>query len=231
MAEAQLQQFLEKVAQLNAFVALSEAHPELRAALSDCNHHHEVVALARAWGFEIGRRWGDPGPGTISAATVASSPPAGDGNLLAGAPPSTGHEQVQVLLQAPGMRLERIHSCLAATPANGWYEQEEHEWVLLLSGSARLQFADEPVVRDLAVGDSLLITPGRRHRVVATDPAPGTVWLALFWGPGADRGPAAPANTLQPGQPPPPPDLPGPPDRYRSPAATQSPSGPAQSNR
>jgi len=33
MAEADLQQFLEKVRQLNAFVALSERQPQLRAAL------------------------------------------------------------------------------------------------------------------------------------------------------------------------------------------------------
>ncbi|NDH40706.1 MAG: ATP-dependent protease subunit HslV [Gammaproteobacteria bacterium] len=30
-------------------------------------------------------------------------------------------------------------------------------------------------------GDSLLISPHRRHRVVTTDPHPGTLWLALFW--------------------------------------------------
>ena len=35
MAEAQLQQFLEKVRQLNAFVALSEASPELRQQLAE----------------------------------------------------------------------------------------------------------------------------------------------------------------------------------------------------
>ena len=35
--------------------------------------------------------------------------------------------------------------------------------------------------RALSRGDQLLIAAGRRHRVEATDPAPGTVWLALFW--------------------------------------------------
>jgi cupin 2 domain-containing protein len=33
------------------------------------------------------------------------------------------------------------------------------------------------------VGDSLLIPPHRRHQLLATDPDPGTVWLALFWRP------------------------------------------------
>lgn len=194
MAEAELQQFLAKVRQLNAFVALSEAQPELKAALRDCSHHHQVVALARDWGFEIGRRWGEP-----------AAPPQGDGNLLGGSVPAEGEEHIEVLVSAPGLRLERIHSCQAQTPPHQWYDQREHEWVLLLRGSARLQFADEPSPRDLAMGDCLLITPGRRHRVVATDPAPGTVWLALFWGDGADRGPAAPTSRPQPGPPPPPP--------------------------
>jgi cupin 2 domain-containing protein len=36
MAEAQLLQFLDKVSQLNAFVALSEADPGLRQALAAC---------------------------------------------------------------------------------------------------------------------------------------------------------------------------------------------------
>ena len=62
MAEAQLQQFLEKVRQLNAFVALSEAEPSLRQALQECSDHHGVVELARSRGFEIGRRWGETDP-------------------------------------------------------------------------------------------------------------------------------------------------------------------------
>ena len=40
MAEAQLQQFLKKIEQLNAFVALSEAQPELRQWLRDLSLIH-----------------------------------------------------------------------------------------------------------------------------------------------------------------------------------------------
>lgn len=170
MAEAQLQQFLRKVAALNAFVALSEADPALRAALRDCSSHHEVVQLARRHGHEIGRRWGEDDPGA-----------AGDGNLLAGPCPAAGAETTTVLLERPGLRLERIHSCAAVSPEGFWYDQPGHEWVTLLQGSARLQFATEPRPRDLSRGDSLLIEPHRRHRLVATDPEPGTVWLALHW--------------------------------------------------
>lgn len=166
MAEAQLQQFLEKVRQLNAFVALSEADPKLRAALRDCSHHHEVVALARLHGFEIGRRWGD---GQTTS------------NLLSGPCPAAGEEDTSLLAEGPGWRLVRIHSCQAASPPGFWYDQPEAEWITLLQGSARLRFADEAEARELGHGDSLLINPHRRHRLEATDPSPGSVWLALFW--------------------------------------------------
>ena len=184
MAEAQLQQFLEKVRQLNAFVALSEANPELRQQLQGCSHHHEVVQLASRHGFEIGRRWGE-----AASPTNATGGPGGhdDSNLLSGPGPMAGEETTTVLIEQPGLRLERIHSCQSSSPPDFWYNQSEHEWVVLLQGSAQLQFADEEVPRQLSQGDCLLISAGRRHRVVSTDPAPGCVWLALFWPP-ADAG-------------------------------------------
>lgn len=170
MAEAQLQQFLAKVNALNAFVALSEADPALRAALTACSNHHEVVELARRSGFEIGRRWGEPD----------GTPPAAD-NLLGGALPPAGSERTTVLLQTQHWRLERIHSIKASSAAGFWYDQPEHEWVLLLQGSALLQVEGEPQPTALSRGDQLLIPARRRHRLLATDPDPGTVWLALFW--------------------------------------------------
>jgi cupin 2 domain-containing protein len=174
MAEEQLLQFLEKVRQLNALVARSEAEPDLRRRLAACTSHAEVVRLARAEGFEIGRRWGE------SEAPME----AGEANLLGGACPAEGQERSQLLLQAPGLRLERIHSCAAASPEGFWYDQAEHEWVTLLQGSALLAFADDSGPLALHRGDSLLIPAHRRHRLLATDPAPGTIWLALFWGAG-----------------------------------------------
>lgn len=196
MAEEQLQTFLEKVRQLNAFVAQSEAQPELRAALAACSSHHEVVALARAQGYDIGKRWGEP------VADQQPGKPLGAGNLLQSPCPPAGEERLDVLLQSPDLRLERIHSCAHSTASGQWYDQPQSEWVLLLRGSARLRFEDEAETRDLAVGDSLLIAPRRRHRVVATDPDPGTLWLALFWTPSPSGWKNAPASTPPTGSPP-----------------------------
>ena len=58
MSEQHYQQFLFKVRQLNAFVALVESDAKLRRELVDCSEHDEVVRLASRLGFEIGRRWG-----------------------------------------------------------------------------------------------------------------------------------------------------------------------------
>ncbi|MFM8525691.1 MAG: Nif11 domain/cupin domain-containing protein [Cyanobacteriota bacterium] len=192
MAEEQLQQFLAKVGQLNAFVALVDQDPGLRQRLRDCSSHHQVVDLAQEQGFTIGRRWGE-----------AETPPRGDGNLLSGDCPPEGLERVQVLLVQPELRLERIHSCRASSPKGFWYDQPELEWVLLLRGSARLQFADESEPRDLSVGETLLIPPHRRHRLLETDGPPGTIWLALFCGDGDRHGTDAPASTSLTGTPPP----------------------------
>jgi cupin 2 domain-containing protein len=177
MADADLERFLDKIQQLNAFVALSERNPDVREALRLCTHHNEVVALARRHGFEIGRRWGEP----LAPGAPPPSAPHPITSLLDGPVPPTGEERVQVLVQTDHWRLERIHSCDASSPAGFWYEQAELEWVCVLSGRASLQFADEVSPRQLETGDSLVITPLRRHRLVATDPPPGTIWLALFW--------------------------------------------------
>ena len=177
MAEAQLRLFREKVRQLHAFLALCDSRPPLLQELTDCSHHDQVVALARREGFEIGRRWGETDPTPSSPGTRAVLEAFHDPC------PSPGSERTEVLLQSQLLRVERIHSCAAATPEGRWYDQDEHEWVILLQGRAQLRFSDEASDRALAEGESLLIQAGRRHRVTATDPAPGTVWLALFWRP------------------------------------------------
>jgi len=178
MAEAQLQQFLTKVAQLNAFVSRCQSQSDLLQSLRDCSHHQQVVDLAQSMGFDIGRRWGD----SLGSATK------GRDSLLAGTIPAQGQETSQILVETDGFRLLRLHSCSACSPPGFWYDQAEAEWVCLLQGSARLQFADEDVERELNRGDSLMIAPHRRHRLVATDGGEGTIWLALFWKPDSGNG-------------------------------------------
>jgi len=104
-------------------------------------------------------------------------PPA---NLLGDLPDARGGEVTEILLAAPGVRIERIVSLGQASPPGSWYDQDEAEWVMLLAGAARLRFADQKTDRVLGPGDFVPIAPHRKHRVEWTDPAVPTVWLAIF---------------------------------------------------
>jgi cupin 2 domain-containing protein len=59
MPEEDLIRFLEKVAQLQDLVQSLDGHPDRREQLACCASHNEVVMLSKAWGYDIGRRWGE----------------------------------------------------------------------------------------------------------------------------------------------------------------------------
>jgi cupin 2 domain-containing protein len=101
-------------------------------------------------------------------------------NLLSSLPDTSVGEITEALLSARGVRLERIVSHGQVSPPGYWYDQDEAEWVLVLSGSARLAIAGDREDRLLREGDALFLPPHCRHRVTWTDPDIPTVWLALF---------------------------------------------------
>jgi cupin 2 domain-containing protein len=100
-------------------------------------------------------------------------------NLLTGLPARLPAERVDVLLEAGGVRLERIVSTGHATAPGQWYDQDTEEWVAVLAGRALLRFEDEAAAVAMAPGDHLTIAAHRRHRVEWTSPDEPTVWLAL----------------------------------------------------
>ena len=102
-------------------------------------------------------------------------------NLLRDLPDASSAEITETLVVRPGMRIERIVSHGQATSPGFWYDQDETEWVLLLSGAARLRFEDESDTRHLGPGDWVEIAAHRGHRVDWTDPHQPTVWLAIFY--------------------------------------------------
>ncbi len=101
-------------------------------------------------------------------------------NLFAGLPPPGPKEAVTVLLERPGLRLERIVSHGQASPEDFWYDQPEGEWVMVVRGAARLRLAGEAEDRTLGPGDHIYLAPHLKHRVTWTAPGEPTVWLALF---------------------------------------------------
>jgi cupin 2 domain-containing protein len=99
-------------------------------------------------------------------------------NLFDAIPADLRNELTQTLLAAPPLRIERIVSYGHTSPPGVWYDQDEDEWVLLLSGAARLRFDCEVV--ELKAGSFLNIPAHRRHRVEWTEPDQRTIWLAIF---------------------------------------------------
>ncbi|MBR9909798.1 MAG: cupin domain-containing protein [Gammaproteobacteria bacterium] len=101
-------------------------------------------------------------------------------NLFANLPEQLDAELVTTLLRQDRLRIERIVSQGHTAPAEGWYDQAEHEWVLVLQGGGTVEFEDGDRVQ-LGVGDHLNIPAHSRHRVVWTHPDKLTVWLAVFY--------------------------------------------------
>ncbi len=87
-------------------------------------------------------------------------------------------EFMETLYSSGTTRLERIISVGHRTPEGTWYDQVSDEWVALIQGVARIQFADGNV-SELRDGDSVLIPSHQRHRVTYTSTDPPCIWLAL----------------------------------------------------
>ena len=65
--------------------------------------------------------------------------PLESGKLLAELPLPSSSEVFEPLIEARGLRLERIVSTGQATPEGEWLVQDWDEWVVLLAGEAKLQ--------------------------------------------------------------------------------------------
>lgn len=102
------------------------------------------------------------------------------GHFLHDAPAGLPDEISETMLSGTGMRMERIVSHGQASPPGFWYDQDDHEWVMLLEGSATLRFEHEGLLQ-LTPGMYVLIPAHVRHRVEWTAPNARSVWLALFF--------------------------------------------------
>jgi cupin 2 domain-containing protein len=103
------------------------------------------------------------------------------GNLLADLPDRLTAEQILILAQSHGARIERIVSTGQASPPGFWYDQNETEWVFLIAGSAGLLIEGERCPRLLGPGAFVEIPAHVRHRVEWTDADKPTIWLAVHF--------------------------------------------------
>jgi cupin 2 domain-containing protein len=87
-------------------------------------------------------------------------------------------ELFEDIIQKESFKLQRIISQGHTTPKDEWYDQDEDEWVMLVSGEAILSFENDKD-EHLKAGDYINIPAHKRHRVSWTKPDVKTIWLAL----------------------------------------------------
>lgn len=102
------------------------------------------------------------------------------GNLCDGLPSGVlAGESFDTLIEQNNVRIERIVSTGQLTLEGEWYDSERAEFVLVVSGSARVRIEGEDEDRELCEGTYLFLPPHCRHRVTFTRATPPTIWLAV----------------------------------------------------
>ncbi len=102
-------------------------------------------------------------------------------NLLSDIPAELPDELVQTLVLRRGCRWCGVVSRGHWSPDGFWYDQDENEFVVLLSGAARMVFEDRAEPVEMTAGSWVNIAAHRRHRVEWTDPTQNTIWLGIFY--------------------------------------------------
>jgi len=85
----------------------------------------------------------------------------------------------EIIENTPSLRIERIVSTGQISAEGFWYDQSEHEWILLLQGEAKLEYINGEII-ELKIGDYINIPPHKKHRVVFTSSSPQCIWLCIF---------------------------------------------------
>lgn len=88
-------------------------------------------------------------------------------------------ESFQDILKDKNIRIERIVSNGQKSEKDFWYEQEENEFVILIKGSAIVEFENEEI--SLSEGEYINIKALKKHRVKYTAEDEPTIWLAVFY--------------------------------------------------
>ena len=102
------------------------------------------------------------------------------GNLLENIPADLSEEVFESLLTSTKIRIERIISKGHTSPKEGWYDQEDNEWVIVLKGAGTVIF-EGGAEYTLNEGDYLNIPANKKHRVSWTKGDEETIWLAIFY--------------------------------------------------
>lgn len=99
-------------------------------------------------------------------------------NFLSNVPEvNSGSEYFEIIKDSDSFLIERIVSNNAVSPAEGWYDQDHDEWVLIMQGAAVIETESEKF--ELRSGDTFFIPANLKHRVIYTSAIPVCIWLAV----------------------------------------------------
>ena len=101
-------------------------------------------------------------------------------NIFEDLPNHLTEEVFETLVDSATVRIERIVSKGHTSPNDGWYDQDQNEWVIVLKGEAILSFEESAEVR-LTKGSYINIPAHQKHRVDWTSRQSETIWLAVFY--------------------------------------------------
>ena len=79
-------------------------------------------------------------------------------------------------MQTSHVRIERIVLVNDSTP--DWCDNNTGKWLILLRGSAAIDFDGEIGLRQMHVGDYIFVPPQQKHRITTTSKMP-SVWLVV----------------------------------------------------
>lgn len=101
-------------------------------------------------------------------------------NLFTEIPDKLPSELLETLVKTDAVQVQRIVSRGHTTAESTWYDQDTNEFVVLLTGAARLEFMDGRST-NLDPGDWLQISAHEKHRVAWTAEDEESVWLAVHY--------------------------------------------------
>ena len=102
-------------------------------------------------------------------------------NIFRELPANLPAELTEALVEQAHVRIERIVSTGQASPDGYWYDQADHEWVVVLKGEAKLLIEGDEMPLHMKPGDFVNIPAHCKHRVEWTTPDEPTLWLAVFY--------------------------------------------------
>jgi cupin 2 domain-containing protein len=99
-------------------------------------------------------------------------------NFLSNVPDvQSGDEYFEIINETDSFIIERIVSNNAVSPADGWYDQDHDEWVMVMQGAAVIETHSGKT--ELHSGDTFFIPAGIKHKVIYTSANPVCIWLAV----------------------------------------------------